>query len=139
MKDYNKHNLNVRSMPIICLCLIMLFVQTFKVHVHVEHLNSLPDSVHMTEVHFDSSSHKHYHGGHDQLDFESTHPPHLDVNPTGTIVKLDLIKISLTFVLLLLIVFLIPWIKNSFRLYVVKETIVSRFFLLFPPLRAPPL
>lgn len=117
----------------------MLFVQTFKIHVHVEHLNSLPDSVHMTEVHFDSSSHKQYHDLHDQLDFESTHPPHLDVNPTGTIAKLDLIKLSTTFVLILLIVFQLPEIKNSFKLYVVNETIVSRFFLFFPPLRAPPL
>jgi len=125
---------------IACLALTLALGQASKLHMHIEH-DDVPSSTmseHKLNVHIATSLHDSTHDTHHQDDFQDHHLTDIKVGPDSVVKKIE----SFTpFILIFLFVSLflgIPQLRNIFRQHI-QTKLTSTYYLLSPPLRAPPI
>lgn len=138
MKNSNKLKLFIRGLLVVSLCLSVLFVQMFQFHMHIGHAENVSEHGHLVNIHMESTSHAVSHDTIYQNDTEVDHSAELDINPVAVKSKIDLSKLYLVFLIILTVAFLGFRTRNTFSAYNRKLNFTSLYYLLNPPLRAPP-
>lgn len=137
------NNLAFRYALIACFSIALLFSQTFKAHMHLQHAENFAETSqqHITDVHVDigSSLHDSPHNSHHQDDFiDHNFHAEIDVSTDSFVKKVESLN---SFLLLFIIVgftLLTPRLQNICKRYTLKIKPVSLHYLFLPPLRAPP-
>lgn len=126
---------------ILCLAIVLLFGQTFKLHMHIQYNDAPSPTIaeHIIDVHATSLLHDTTHIAHKQGNIEDHHhSAGIDLSSNSFSKKTELLNL---FVLILLIVSLflyVPRLRYNYKQYIVKTKLTSLYCLLHPPLRAPP-
>lgn len=124
------------------LVIALLLVQTFKLHAHIQHdgTPSSPTTEHSVDVHMAFSQHDTSYDIHHQDVFQDhLHSAEIDVSSSHFIKKTQLLN---PFALLFFITSIILCISGTGRFqrrYYSRQKRPSDYYLLRPPLRAPPL
>lgn len=128
-------------MFIFCLGIALLFAQTFKLHMHIEHEDtSLTNTeVHTVDLHAVSYLHEINHNSNHHDDIQQHHNSDIDVGSTTN----NLVKKSQTinpFVFFIFIIFILLCVPLLSRIHTWFEEKKPRAFsYCFPPQRAPPI
>lgn len=139
MRKYTNNSF-FRYALIACLALTLALGQASKLHMHIEHDDVLSSTMseHKLDVHIASSLHDSTHDTHHQDGFQDHHLTDYKVSPDSVVKKIE----SFTpFILLFLFVSLflgIPQLRSTFRQHI-QTKLTSSYYLLSPPLRAPPI
>jgi len=132
------NNSMFKTLLVLCLSITLLLSQADRLHIHIEHNDHSMSSEHVAGVHPESTLH--------DVDMTHHHDNHQDEHSTVTVdVSADKIwkKANLLDSLLLIFLFIgvlltIPRLTRVFRQTFYKIPITSCYYLLQPPLRAPP-
>lgn len=139
MRKYTNNSIFQYAL-IACLALTLALGQSSKLHMHIEHDDVLSSTMseHKLDVHIATSLHDSTHDTHHQDDFQDHHLTDYKVSPDSVVKKIE----SFTpFILLFLFVSLflgIPQLRIIFRQHI-QTKLTSTYYLLSPPLRAPPI
>jgi len=126
---------------IICLSVALLLGQMFKVHMHIQHdeTPSPATAGHSIDVHaalslLNAMNNIHHHG--------DTHDHHhhavIDINTDTSLKAVDLFKLSIFLFLLAGIALSVPLLRGTRRRHIFNAKLLSLYYLLHTPLRAPP-
>ncbi len=126
---------------IVYLGIALLLGQTFKLHMHIQH-DGIPSSTnagHIIDVHVAFSPHDTtYHTHHQDNVQGHYHPAEIGISSIGFVKKAGLLN---SFVLLFFIISIflcVPRLRRIHRKRYSKTERPLRYYLLQPPLRAPP-
>ena len=117
--------------------------QAFKLHMHIEHDESLSSTTtgHKLNVHVISTLHDTTHNTHHQDDFLNDHQEHyltdITVTPDSFVKKMESFTLYMLVFLIISFLIIVPLIRSIFR-EPVQTKLTSTYNLLSPPLRAPP-
>lgn len=133
-KHFN--NSMFRHLLILCLSLALLLAQSNRLHMHLQH-NDHPsvESGHVVDVHIASLFHDINLANH----IDDHHSTAIDISSANIVKKISLFN-PLAIILLLVTLFLLSPCRaliSRQRLYKILRTPV--YYLLYPPLRAPPI
>lgn len=123
------------------LAIAMIFGQLFKLHIHMEHdeVSSSSMSEHTFGMHAAYSLSDITRATHNHSDFQDNHDSEIKVSPESVVKKIDSFN---TYLFLFLFVSLFlgvpPALRTIFRQYI-QTKLTSTYYLLSPPLRAPPI
>lgn len=129
---------------IACLALALMLGQVFKLHMHIEHDESLSSTTteHKFNVHVASSVHDSTHDTHHQDDFQNDSQDHhltdIKVTPDSVVKKVESFSPYLLLFLFVSFFLGIPKLRSVFRQHI-QTKLTSTYYLLSPPLRAPPI
>ena len=114
--------------------------QVFKLHMHVEHDESLSSTMaeHKLNVHVASSLHDTTHDTHHQDDFQDHHLTDIKVTPDSVVKKVESFNPYLLLFLFIGFFLGIPKLRSIFGQHI-QAKLTSTYYLLSPPLRAPPI
>ena len=141
MRKYTNNSIS-QYVLVAFLGMVLLFGQAFKFHMHIEH-DGIPSSTtaHVIDVHATSSIHDMSHDlHHDSIENTGNHhhSAEIDISLDSLSTKIKLLN-SLVLLFLVVSIFLcIPLLRATCRFYTQKIKPTSLNFLLYPPLRAPP-
>jgi len=131
-----------RHLLIAWLCVTLLYAQMFSLHMHIQHDENFSSDVikHNIDVHVASVAYDTTYDTHHQHDIQSDrHADEINVSPDSFVKKSEL---STPFILLFLVVSMLIYVP-VLRSGRVRNTLDTRakslYYLLNPPLRAPPL
>jgi len=131
------HNSIFQYLLVLCLSLVLLLAQTNRLHMHLEHDSHSDTSGHVVDVHSASMLHDFELTHHDGLNNDH-HPAAIDVSSDNLITKSNLLN-PLVLILLFAGLFLaLPRLVCRLRHSSYKILFTLRYYLLHPPLRAPP-
>ena len=135
------NNLFSQYALIACLGVLLLFAQTFKSHMHIQHdeNHSSATIVLIVDIHVSSVAHNSEHDTHNQFAAQDHHGAiEIDSGSSSFVKKAGL---SSPFVFLLVISFIlsVPRLIRRRRKHDAKTDRPPIFYLIHPPLRAPPL
>lgn len=141
---FHTNNSIYRYAFIVCLSITLLFSQTFKVHMHIQHDESVSETSqkHIVDVHVDvgSSLHNSSHNTHHQDDFlDHQYHAEVDVSTDSFVKKVGLSNLSVLLFFIIGFILLTPRLQSISRRYILKIKPISFYYLLLPPLRAPPI
>lgn len=124
-----------------CLSIVLLFAQTFKLHMHIHHdgIPSFATAGHIVDVHLASSPHDTTYDTRHQDDIQHHHVAEIDISASSFMTKTDLLNPFMLLMLTVCIFLGAPQIRRIYRKDVAKTKRPPRYYLLHPPLRAPPL
>ncbi len=129
---------------IACLAFALMLSQVSKLHMHIEHDESLSSTTteHKLNVHVASSLHDSAPDAHHQDDFQNNNQDHhltdIKVTPDSVVKKVGSFNLYV-FLFLFINFFLgIPKLRSVFREHL-QTKLISTYYLLSPPLRAPPI
>jgi len=133
---------------VLCIGFTLLLAQTNRLHIHIEHENHSKSSSYVTGKHVASEHAVGVHAASIQHDFNLTHHDgfHIDHHHTVVDVSSDYLikKSNLSNPLVLIVLFIglfmvIPSLAYMVRQRFYNILITSCYYILQPPLRAPPL
>lgn len=121
---------------IVCLGVALLLGQTFKLHMHIQHdeIPSSPATEHIVDVHVASS----LHNAHHQDDFQDHHPAEIDISSSGFVKKVELVNPFVLLFFIISIILCVPRLRRIHKKHTSKTERPLSYYLLLPPLRAPP-
>jgi hypothetical protein len=136
-KRYN--NTVFQAVMIACLGVALLFGQTFKVHMHIQHDENPSSAGHSTDVHVASSQHDTIYDTQHQDDFQAhQHPAEIDVSSSSFVKKVEWLTPVVLLFFLISIILCAPQLCRFHRRHNSKKERPPNYYLLHPPLRAPP-
>lgn len=144
-KIYN--NIIFQYALIACLGLVLLLGQTFRLHMHIQHNdNPLKASVehssadHVVNIHVSSSLQDTIHDDHHQDDFLDHHNnSNIDIS-FSEFLKISKLFNSFVFLIFAISLFLsVPLLRQIQKKHISYAKCSVRYYLLQPPLRAPPI
>lgn len=118
------------------LAIALIFGQVFKLHMHIEHDEASS-----------SATSEHTLGMHAAFslpditritDNQDSHPSEIKVSPDSVVKKIESFNAYLFLSLFLTLFLGIPALRSIFRQYI-QTKLTSTYYLLCPPLRAPPI
>lgn len=122
------------------LVLSLAFGHAFKLHMHLEH-NHDPSSTlseQKLDVHIASSFHDSVHNTLHQDDFQDHHLADIKVSPDSAVKKVKTFTPFIVLFLFLSLFLAVPPLRSVFRKHL-QTKLTSIYYLLSPPLRAPPI
>ena len=126
---------------IACLAIALIVSQVFKLHMHIAHDESLSSSgtEHVLDIHLVTKIHKITDGSQHQDDFQDHHLTDIKVTP-DSVAKKKVDSFSLDLLLFLFLSFFLTSVKlrSVFRQYI-QTKLISTYYLISPPSRAPPI
>jgi hypothetical protein len=133
----SRNNLIFKYLLVLCLSITLLLAQSNRFHMHLEHDDPSDTSAHVVDMHTASILHDfdltHHDGVH-----EDHHTAAIDLNPDNLIKKINVLN-PLSLLLLFVGLFLImPRRACTYRQRYYKILSTLGYYLLQPPLRAPP-
>lgn len=139
MRAHHNHPIAKYAL-ILCLGTALLLAQTIKLHMHLQHDEISPSIMaeHTIGVHMAFSQHDTLHNGHYEDGIEDHHSSEIGVSSAGFTKKADLLN---PFILLFFIISIIFYIPRLYRFCKKPNLQTERppgYYLLHPPLRAPP-
>lgn len=126
---------------IACLAIALILGQVVKLHMHIEHddVLSSTSTEHIVDVHVASSLHDSAHDTHHQDDFQDHHhQAEIKVSPDSVVKKIESFNSYILLFLFVSFFFGIPKLRSVFRQNI-HTKLTSTYYLLSPPLRAPPI
>jgi len=120
---------------IVCLSVALLFVQVFKLHMHIQHEEAPAPTGHVVDIHAAYSLHEITHETHPQHDH---HAAAIDISADSYVKKVELFKLFVLLFLITSIIWCVPRLLCFHRQYLLKVKPIPLYYLLHPPLRAPP-
>ncbi|RDH84043.1 MAG: hypothetical protein DIZ80_07875 [endosymbiont of Galathealinum brachiosum] len=127
---------------IICLSAAILFVQSFKLHMHIQHDDAPLSYVaegHLVGLHVAFPPHKTTYINHHQVTTQDHHHPvEIDVSSSTFVKKMGLLN---PFILLFFIISILICVTHTCRILRKHDSNAERpanYYLIQPPLRAPP-
>ncbi len=140
------NNSMLKILLILCLSFTLLLSQASKMHMHLEHDDHVMSSehghghanTHVVNIHSESTPHDfnltNHHGDHQNHATSA-----VDISADKLLTKVNLLD-HLVFILLFICVLLSsPRLRGTIRLALSNIPFTSRYYLLQPPLRAPPI
>lgn len=113
----------------------LLFTQGLKLHMHIQHDEAPASAGHIVDVHVASSLHEITHDTHHQ---NAHHATAIDVDANSYVKKVEQFKLFVLLFLIAGITLCIPQLLCIHRRYTLKANLAPLYYLLHPPLRAPP-
>ena len=138
----NTNNYTHQYALIVYLIIALLLAQTFKLHAHVQHdgTPSSPDTEHSIDVHMAFSQHNASYDTHHQDDFQDhQHSTEINVSSSSFIKKTQILNLFALLFFISSIILFIAGIVCFQRKSSPRQHKPSGYYLLRPPLRAPPL
>ncbi len=136
-KRYN--NTVTQYVLITCLAVVLLFAQMFKLHIHIQHDEMSEPAGHVVDVHAASSLHDTTYDAHHLDNVPNHHFTDIKIFLDGVVKKVGLFNIFvLLFVIASIIIMRVSRLRCIRRRYIFKTKLDSLYYLLQPPLRAPP-
>ncbi len=135
------NNLFSQYALITCLGVLLLFAQTFKSHMHIQHdgNHSSAATEHIIDIHVSSAAHDSEHDTHSQLAAQDHHGAiEIDTGSSSFAKKAGLSS-PLVFLLVISYILSIPRVIRRRKEHETKTDRPPNFYLFHPPLRAPPL
>ena len=131
---------------IACFAMALLLGQTFKLHMHIGHedISSSATTSHIVDVHADtsimhSSSHNSMHDNHHEDDLgEDHHADEIDLSSSSLVKKNLSFNQFVFFFFIISIVLSLPQLSHFLRKQDFTLQQAISYYLLQPPLRAPP-
>jgi hypothetical protein len=138
MKNHTNNSVS-RYVFVACLAIALILSQVFKLHMHIVHDDSHPafGTQQVLDIHPVIKVHEVTDGSQDQNDFQNHHLNDVKVTPDSIAKKVD--SFSLDLLLFLFISFFLSSVKTRsvFRKNT-RAILISTYYLINPPLRAPP-
>lgn len=116
---------------IACLSIALLFTQAFNMHRHIQHDDGAASAGHIADVHVAASLHDTHHQ-------DDHHATAIDLSTDSYVKKAEMPQLFLLLFFIASIVLCAPRLLCIHRRYLHKIKSVSLYYLLHPPLRAPP-
>ena len=125
---------------IACMAIALTLSQVVKLHMHLEHddVLSSTSTEHILDVHVASSLHDLTHNTHHNDDFQDHHQADIKVSPDSVVKKIESFNPYILLFLFVSFFFSFPKIRSIFRKNI-QSKLTSTYYLLSPPLRAPPI
>ena len=120
--------------------LSLAFGHAFKLHMHLQH-NHDPSSTlsaQKLDVHISSSFHDATHNTYHQDDFQDHHLADIKVSPDSAVKKVETFTPFMVLLLFISLFLAIPPLRSIFTRQL-QTKLSSTYYLLSPPLRAPPI
>ena len=133
------YNSVTRYALILCLSVVLLFSQIFRLHMHIQHDDVTASADHIVTVHAASSLQDSRYDIDRQDDVPNHHPAELKVSPDRVVMKVALLKAFILLIFIASIFLNVLPLRYFHRLYFLKNKLTSLSYLFRPPLRAPPL
>ena len=135
-----RHNNNSvsRYVLIACLGITLLFGQVFKLHMHIQHDGAPASAGHVVDVHAAFSLHDTTYDTHHQDDNQNHHPADIKVSPDSVVKKTQFFNPIVLLFLIAGVILCVPRLQRIRSRYIIKTKLDSLYYLLYPPLRAPP-
>ena len=115
----------------ICMVFLLLFAQMFSLHIHFQHEESAT-SEHVVEVHVATFDDEH------QVDYQDLHhSEEIKINAESVIKKMEFFSSFVLLFFLAIISLYLPKLLSIHQQFI-KTKFTTHFYLLNPPLRAPP-
>ena len=139
MRKYTNNSI-FQYVLIACLALTLALGQSSKLHMHIEHDDVLSSTMsdHKLDVHIATSLHDSTHDTHHQDDFQDHHLTDYKVSPDSVVKKIESFTPFILFFLFVTLFLGIPQLRSIFRQHI-QTKLSSTYYLLSPPLRAPPI
>jgi hypothetical protein len=145
-KLYN--NLVFQYLLIACLSVALLLGQAVKLHMHVQHddvfsENSVINNVatsHVVDVHVSSTLYNTIHDGHHQDDFPNHHNnTDIDISSSEFLKISKLLNLFIFLIFVVSFILSVPLLQRICKKHISETNHAVRYYLLQPPLRAPPI
>jgi len=127
----NNNNILSRYMPIVYLCVMLLFAQTFSLYMHLQHNETT------TTNHILVDYNEKYDGIHQNGNLDQHHFDEFGINEESEIKEIEFFSSSLLMFFIISILLYLTWLLSTNRQYI-QSIFTTYSFLLYPPLRAPP-
>ncbi len=127
---------------IACLVVALLLGQVFNLHMHILHDGSplSASAGHIADVHVAFLPHDTTYDSHHQDDAQDHHhPAEIDVSATSIVKKAGLLNPFVFLFFIISIILCVPQLHRIHRNYNSRTERFPGYYLLHPPLRAPPL
>lgn len=125
-----------RYVLVICLAIVLMFAQMFMLHIHIQHDEMSASTGFVVDVHAASSLHDTVHNTHHQGNIQDHH--FTEISPDGVVKKVGLFKLFVLLFVIASIIMRVSRLQGVRRRYIFKTKLDSLYYLLQPPLRAPP-
>jgi hypothetical protein len=130
----------LRYVVIICIVTALAFGQFFKLHMHVDHSEEASNQEHEINLHVaPQSSHILQDGIHHQDDFHSHSHDVVNFDPTVALSKASVLKQVVAIIVFIIFALQFSQVFRVFKRYTYNDKFKIVYYLLSPPLRAPPL
>jgi len=125
---------------ILCLGIVLLFGQAFKLHMHLQH-DEVPASFstdHSFNLHVASLNHNLHLDFAHQDETQNHHSAELSINSDGILKKISLFNPIVLFFIILSIILSVNRLHFFHKRIIFKTKLTTFFYFLHPQLRAPP-
>lgn len=131
MRKYSNNSF-LQYALIIGLAFALMLGQSSKLHMHIEHDDILSSTMsdHKLDVHIATSLHDSTYETHHQTDYK--------VSPDSAVKKVETFTPFILFFLFVSLFLAIPPLRSIFSQHI-QTKLTSTYYLLSPPLRAPPI